>query len=165
MTDAAIAANEALLPFVIVELPLEELRISFCTPGTIIRVDDLVPFLHGAQVFMSIAKHLVQGAIGEVLRLGNVVKADADGSVLEDRTEELLALLQGLLGTLAFRDVFRQGDEVLWLACSVPEQLKSPVATTMRPSRRMKRCSYSSFSRLPWMSSAYRFAPEARSSG
>jgi hypothetical protein len=63
-----------------------------------------------------------------ILRLRDVIKADADGSVLEDRTEEPLTLLQGFLGTLAFRDVFVQGDEVLWLACGVPEQLKPPVA-------------------------------------
>ena len=55
---------------------------------------------------MSVAKHLVQGAIGEVLGFRDVVKADADRSVLEDGTEELLALLQGFLRTLALRDVF-----------------------------------------------------------
>ena len=90
--------------------------------------------------------------------LRNVVKPDAYGGVFKDRTEELLALLQSLLGTLAFRDVFRQGDQVLWPAYSVPKQLKPPIASTMRPSRRMKRFSYSSASRLPSMISAYRFA-------
>ena len=92
-------------------------------------MDYLVPFLHRVQVLVSAAQHLVQGAIGEILRLGNVVKTDADGGVFEDRTEELLALLQGFLGTLAFRDIFLQVDEVLWLAYSVPEQLEPPVAS------------------------------------
>ena len=67
--------------------------------------------------------------IREILRLADVVKTDTYGSVFEDRTEELFAFLQCLLGTLAFRDVFRQGDEVLWLAYSVSEQLKPPVAS------------------------------------
>src|SRR5271163_3323877 len=57
------------------------------------------------------------------------MKTDADGGVLKDRSEELLALLQGFLGTLAFRDIFLQVDDVLWLAYSVPEQLKPPVAS------------------------------------
>src|SRR3979490_1445601 len=37
--DAAIAANEALLIFVVVVLAIEELGISLCTPGAIVRVD------------------------------------------------------------------------------------------------------------------------------
>ena len=57
------------------------------------------------------------------------MKTDADGGVLKDRTEELLALLHSFLGTLAFCDIFLQIDQVLWLACSVPEQLKPPIAS------------------------------------
>ena len=44
--DASIAANEALLPLVIVVFALEEFRVAFRAGGTLVRVDDLVPFLH-----------------------------------------------------------------------------------------------------------------------
>src|SRR5277367_6594462 len=42
--EAAIAANEALLPLVVIVLALEEFRVAFCTGGTLVRMDDLVPF-------------------------------------------------------------------------------------------------------------------------
>jgi hypothetical protein len=57
------------------------------------------------------------------------VKTEADGGVLENRTEELLALLQGFLSALAFGDIFHQGDEVLGLACGVPEEAKPSIAS------------------------------------
>src|SRR5580704_4288594 len=78
---------------------------------------------------MSAPEHLVYSMVGEILRLADVIKADADRGVLKDRTEELLALLQGFFGTLAFCDIFLQVDEVLWLAGTVPEQLKLSVAS------------------------------------
>jgi hypothetical protein len=103
---AAIATDETLLILVFVAVTFEEFRVTLCTPGAIVGVYDLVPLLHAAQVFMSAVEHLVQSAVSEILRLGDVVKADPDGSVLEDRTEKQLVLLQGLLGTLALCDVF-----------------------------------------------------------
>src|ERR1700751_4967621 len=109
-------------------LAFEQFRISFRTGGAFVLVDDQVPLLDGIQVFVSVAQHLVHGAIGEILRLRDVVEADADGGVLEDRTKKSLPLLQGLLGTLACRDVLRQTDNVLRLAGCIPEQLKSAVA-------------------------------------
>ncbi len=70
--DAAIAADESLFPLVVVALALEEIQISFCTRGTLIRVDNLIPFLHRAQIFRGVTQHLVQCAIGEVLLLGTL---------------------------------------------------------------------------------------------
>ena len=46
--DASIAANEALLPLVVVVFAFEEFRVAFCAGGTLVRVDYLVPFLHRA---------------------------------------------------------------------------------------------------------------------
>src|SRR5215469_9717409 len=54
--------------------------------------------------------------------------ADPDLSIFKDRTEELLAFLQRVLATLAFRYVFRQTDNVLRLAVSIPNQPEPPVA-------------------------------------
>ena len=50
----------------------------------------------------------MQGTVGEKLGLGYVIKADAYGGVFKEGTEELLALLKGLLRTLAVGDIFRQ---------------------------------------------------------
>src|SRR5271155_2858920 len=46
--EAAVTADKALLPFVSVALACEEFRISFCARGTLIGMDDLIPFPHGA---------------------------------------------------------------------------------------------------------------------
>ena len=90
------------------------------------------------------------------------MKTETDRSILEDRTKQRFAFLQCLLGTLAFRDVLRQGDEVLWLAYSVSEQLKPADASNDAPSRRMKRFFVLVGFSLTLDDSAYRFALEVR---
>ena len=93
--DAAIAANEALFPFVSVTLSLEEGRISFLPEGAFVRVNDLVPILQAAQFLLAITQHLLECAVGENRMTINTEEADSDLGILEDRTKKLVALAQG----------------------------------------------------------------------
>src|SRR6266566_2025246 len=97
---AAVSANEALFPFVIVMLSLDEIRISFRSESTFIRVNDLVPFFKVAQLFRGITQHLVQCAVRKNRAAIDIEEADPDLGILEDRAEELLARLHAIFDIL-----------------------------------------------------------------
>ena len=85
----AVTVNELLHPFIMVTLPLLELRISLCRSGAIVSVNDLVPILEVAQFFFAVAQHLLKGAVGEGLSTFNAEKADPDLGIVKYRAEEL----------------------------------------------------------------------------
>ena len=52
--------NEALFPFVLFTLSLDEFGISFRPGSTFVRVNNLVPFFQVAQFFFGVAQHLLE---------------------------------------------------------------------------------------------------------
>src|SRR6516225_6168970 len=95
--DAAIAANEALFPFVLLALPLKECRKSCRAGGTLLRVNNGVPLLQAAQFFLGVTQHLLQCAVAGEIPAINPEEADPNLGVLENRSKELLACLLILL--------------------------------------------------------------------
>src|SRR6516225_7388240 len=77
---------------------------------------------------MGATQHLVQSVVRVKLFRRGLKNTDADLGVLENRTEQPLACLQGVLRTRTFGDVFGQTDNALGPSGRVPEQLKLPVA-------------------------------------
>ena len=101
-----VAANDSLLPSITVSLTGNELCISPGSRDQFLRVYDEVPFLERTQVFPGATQHLVQCVVRVKLPRCSIKNTDADLGVLENRTEQLLACLQNVLCTRAFRDVF-----------------------------------------------------------
>ena len=104
--DAAVPANEALLIFIRLPLPLHEFRISPSAVVTILLGDNRVPLVQSAQLFSGIVQHFVKCAIREMLVGVNLIDADPDLCSFENRAKELLAFSQFLLGLFFLGDVF-----------------------------------------------------------
>src|SRR6516162_3465418 len=75
--DVAVPANESLFPFVTITLSLQEFRIPSCSGGALIRMDDVIPPLEVAELFVGVTQHLLQGAVREMLPAINTEEVDA----------------------------------------------------------------------------------------
>src|SRR5215470_11464951 len=65
--DVAITANESLFPFVTITVPLQEFSVPLRAGGTLVRMDNLIPSLEVAELFLGVTQHLVQGVVREML--------------------------------------------------------------------------------------------------
>src|SRR5215472_7488264 len=126
-SDVAVAANESLFPFVTITLSLQEFRIPSRTGGTLVRMDNLIPSLEVAELFLGVTQHLVQGVVREMLPSIDTEEVNSDLRILENGPEKLRGMLSFLLGVLTFRDVFAEGDDILWPTRGVPKQPESAV--------------------------------------
>jgi hypothetical protein len=95
--QAAVTPNEALLPFVIVTLPLDKFREPICTGSAIIGVNNFIPLLGAAQFFRAVAEDFMRGTIREVFACMDIEDSNADLGILENRAKELLACVPILL--------------------------------------------------------------------
>src|SRR5215469_2029449 len=103
---AAIAPNEALLIFVCLPCPLDELSIALSAGITVLFRDYCVPLLQTAQFFSAVTQHFVQCTIGEMFVGIDLVNADTDLRSFENRTKELLALPQFPVGLFFLGNIF-----------------------------------------------------------
>ena len=108
--DAAVAANEALLIFIRLPFPLNELRIALSASLAFLLWNYLVPLLQTDQLFSAVIQHFVERTVGEMLLGINLENADPDLGAFKDRTKKLLARTQLFLSLLAFRDINKRND-------------------------------------------------------
>ena len=76
--------NEALFPFILLTLPLDEFGVSFPPESTFIRMNKLVPFFQAAQFLFGITQHLLEGVVRENRTAKNIEEADPDLGILEN---------------------------------------------------------------------------------
>src|SRR6516164_6494913 len=57
--DVAITANESLFPFVTITVPLQEFSVPLRAGGTLVRMDNLIPSLEVAELFLGVTEHPV----------------------------------------------------------------------------------------------------------
>jgi hypothetical protein len=95
--QAAVTPNEALLPFVIITLPLDKFREPLCTGGAVIGVNNFIPLLGAAQFFLAVAEDFMHGTIREVFACVDIEDSNSDLGILKNRAEELLVCLPILL--------------------------------------------------------------------
>src|SRR5215471_14933588 len=95
--EPAVTANEALLPFIIITLPLDKFREPFCARDAVIGVTNFIPLLSAAQFFLAVTEDFMRGTIREVFACLDIEDSNSDLGILENRTEELLVCLPILL--------------------------------------------------------------------
>src|SRR5215467_834923 len=103
---AAVTPNEALLIFVRLPCPIDELSIALSAGITVLYRDYCVPLLQTAQFFSGVTQHVVQRTIGEMFVGIDPVNADTDLCSFENRTKELLAVPQFPLGLFFLGNIF-----------------------------------------------------------
>src|SRR5215472_63925 len=126
--DLAVAADEVLGIFIAVVKPLHKRCVPSCPRKAVVGMNDLVPLFGAPKLFLAVAKDLGLRTVQKMTPGFDVKNADTDLGVFVNRTEKLLAGLQGVFGASAFRNVFGEGHDALWFSGSVTKQAEPAVA-------------------------------------